>query len=86
MGAILLVSGLVVVAFGMWRGYANAREALGPLVHEGEPTRTAIERGRPLLARARVRLFARRVAVSLAWIAVAMYGGFLVSAGLEVGL
>lgn len=86
MGTILVVTGIVGAVFGTWRGYANAREALGPLVHEGEPTRTAIERGRPLLARSRVRLFARRLAASLAWVAMAMYGLFLVSAGLEEGL
>jgi hypothetical protein len=58
----------------------NAREALGPVAHDGEPTRTAIEAARPVLQRARVRPFLRRVAASLAWLAVAMYGLFLATA------
>ena len=70
---------------GAWRGYAVAREAIAPLAHDGEPTRTAIEATRPLLARARVRLFVRRLAASLAWIAVALYGLFLLSVGMEMG-
>lgn len=83
MGAILVISGIVAAAFGTWRGYANARQALGPLAHEGDPTRTAIERHQPFLARARVRLFARRLGVALAWLLVAMYGLYLLSVGLE---
>jgi hypothetical protein len=69
---------------GAWRGYAAAREAMAPLGHAGDPTRTAIEATRPFLARARVRLFVRRLMASVAWIAVALYGLFLVSVGLEV--
>ena len=86
MGAILVVSGIVAAILGTWRGYANAREALGPLAHEGDPTRTAIERNQPLLARPRVRLFARRVGVALAWLGVGMYGLYLLSVGLDTGL
>ena len=43
MGSVLLVSGLVATVVGTWRGYVNARDALGPVVHGGEPTRTALE-------------------------------------------
>ena len=65
-------------------GYAVAREAISPLVHAGEPTRTAIEATRPLLARPRVRLFVRRLTTSIGWIAIALYGLFLASVGLEM--
>jgi hypothetical protein len=84
-GAILGLCGGVAAIVGAWRGYALAREAIAPLAHAGEPTRTAIEATRPLLARSRVRLFARRVAVSLGWIAIAIYGLYLLSVGLEMG-
>ena len=80
MTPLLLLCGVTAVALGTWRGYVNAREALGPVVHDGEPTRTAIEAARPLLQRTRVRRFLRGLAASLAWLAVAMYGLFLVSA------
>lgn len=83
--AILGLCGATAVIVGAWRGYAVAREAIAPLAHAGEPTRTAIEATRPLLARSRVRLFVRRLAASLGWIAIALYGLFLVSVGLEVG-
>jgi hypothetical protein len=59
---------------GGWRGYAVAREALAPLAHPGDPTRTAIESTRPIYARPRVQLFARRLVVSVGWILVALYG------------
>jgi hypothetical protein len=79
MSAVLVLTGLVAVAIGTWRGYVNARLVLAPLVHPGEPARTAVEATQPLLARARVRRAARHVLVSLAWLAVAMYGLFLVA-------
>jgi hypothetical protein len=82
MGTILVLSGLMTAVLGTWRGYAAARAAVGPLVHDGEPTRTAIEAARPLHARSRVRLFARRVAVSVGWLLVATYGLFLLSVGM----
>jgi hypothetical protein len=85
MRLILETCGLVAVAIGGWRSYVMAREALGPIVHEGDPTRTALEAGQPMLARARVRLFLRRVALALAWLIVAGYGLYLVVAGLELG-
>ncbi len=82
MGPLLIVTGLAAAAFGTWRGYMAAREALGPLVHEGEPTRTAIEAARPVHARSRVRLFARRSTNAVGWLLVALYGVFLLSVGL----
>jgi hypothetical protein len=81
-GAILGFCGFTAAFVGAWRGYAVAREAISPLTHAGEPTRTAIEATRPLYARPRVRLFVRRLAISVGWIAVAMYGLFLASVGL----
>ena len=83
MAIVLIVCGAVAAFVGTWRGYMVAREAIAPLVHEGDPTRTAIEATRPLLARTRVRLFARRVGVAVGWLAIAAYGLFLLeSAGL----
>ena len=81
MGIVLVTCGLLAGGIGLWRGYANARLALAPLVHEGEATRTAVDAGRPVLARSRVRLFARRVGASVGWLAIAFYGLFLMSAG-----
>ena len=85
MGAILGLCGLTAAVVGAWRGYAVAREAISPLVHAGEPTRTAIEATRPILARPRVRLFVRRLAISIGWIGVALYGLFLASVGQGLG-
>ena len=81
MGIVLIGTGAAAVAMGLWRGYASARAALGPLVHNGDPTRTLVEASRPFPGRARVRRFARHAAVSVAWLIVACYGLFLVSAG-----
>ncbi len=81
MGIVLVTCGLLAAVIGGWRGYANARSALAPLVHAGEPTRTAIEAERPMFARMRVRTVAGRVAASVAWLFVAFYGLFLMSAG-----
>jgi hypothetical protein len=81
MGIVLVGCGLTALAIGSWRGYALAREALGPLVHAGESTRSAIEAARPFHARTRVRLFVRRVAAATAWLVVALYGLYLVAAG-----
>jgi hypothetical protein len=80
MAPILMACGVIAVAIGLWRGYANAREAVGPLVHSGEPTRTAVEAARPVHERSRIRRFARALVISVAWIVVALYGLFLVSA------
>ena len=84
-GLVLIVCGSTAVAVGGWRSYAVAREALAPLVHEGDPTRTAIEATRPVFDRSRVRAFVRRVAVSVGWLLVAMYGLAMVTAGQGVG-
>jgi hypothetical protein len=85
MGAILGFCGLVAVIVGTWRGYAVARQAISPLVHGGDATRTAIEATRPLLDRPRVRLVFRRLAISIGWIVIALYGLFLALVGLELG-
>jgi hypothetical protein len=81
MGFVLVGCGLTALAIGGWRGYALAREAVGPLAHVGDPTRTAIEAARPVHARYRVRSFVRRVAASVGWLVVALYGLYLVQAG-----
>lgn len=85
MNGILLACGLVLAALAGWRGYGAARRAIRPLVHDGEPTRTLIDDRRPPYARARVRAVAREVAVSIGWIALAMYGLFLVAAAGTAG-
>jgi len=84
MGPVLLVSGVVATAFGMWRGYRHARDVVAPLAHPGEPTKTAVEATQPLVERARIRRAIRSLAASLAWLAVAMYGLFLASTGMAV--
>jgi hypothetical protein len=81
MGSLIVVCGLIVLAVAAWRGYTLAREALGPVIREGEPTRSAIESARPVHARYRVRLFLRRVIAAVGWIVVALYGLFLAQAG-----
>ncbi|HWP61903.1 MAG TPA: hypothetical protein VNO86_00315 [Candidatus Binatia bacterium] len=80
--AILTGSGLVLVLVGLGRGYGASRSALAPLAHAGEPTRGAIEAGRPLVARSRVRRFVRGTILAVGWLLVAGYGLFLVSVGL----
>ena len=82
---LLLGCGLAAVGIGSWRGYRATRAAVAPLVHDGDPTRTAIEATRRVIDRPRVRLFARRLAVALGWLAVAMYGLFLVTAAQVAG-
>jgi 2-keto-4-pentenoate hydratase len=84
LSAILLLSGAFAATYGSWRGYVAARAALLPLVRDGEPTRALVERAQAPLARARVRLALRHVAAAVAWLAIAMYGLYLVTAGLEV--
>jgi hypothetical protein len=81
--AVLVVSGLFTTAFGSWRGYAAARSALVPFVRQGDPTRTLVEAAQPVHARARVRLAVRHVLLAVGWIAVAMYGMYLTTVGLE---
>jgi hypothetical protein len=84
MQLLLETCGIVAIVIGGWRSYAMAREALGPVAHQGDPTRTALEAGRPILERTRVRLFLRRVAISLGWLLVAGYGLYLVAVGQEL--
>jgi hypothetical protein len=79
MGLVLLLCGLSATAIGTWRGYANARAVMAPLVHPGDPTRTAIEATQPLVERSRVRRLARNLAGAVAWLVVAMYGLFLIA-------
>ena len=79
MEAVLILSGFTAVAIGTWRGYANARAVVAPLVHPGDATRTAIEATQPLAERARVRRMARNLAAAVAWLVLAMYGLFLVA-------
>jgi hypothetical protein len=80
MGLLLALCGLTAVAIGGWRSYAVAREAVAPLVHPGDQTRSRVEATQPLPLRPRAGLFARRVAFSVGWLLVAMYGLFLVAA------
>jgi len=82
---LLMTCGVILAGIGTWSGYRNARDAVAPAVHESDPTRRAIDAARPLHARTAVRRFARSVAVSLAWLALALYGLFLVSAGSAFG-
>jgi hypothetical protein len=81
---VLILTGTFALAWGLVRGYVSARVALLSLVGDGEPTRSLIESSRPVYARARVRARARRVASSVLWLTVAMYGLFLVTVGMEV--
>ena len=75
---VLQACGVIAVVIALWRGYVVTREAVGPLIHDGDPTRTAIEATRRVTDRPRVRLFARRLGVAIGWLAVAMYGLFLI--------
>ncbi len=77
--SILLACGLTAASVGTWRGYANARLALLPLVADGDPTRRSVEAARPLVARPRVRRFLRGAATALVWLVIAMYGLLLVA-------
>jgi hypothetical protein len=78
MGFLLILCGTIAATTGLYRGFALAREALAPLAHEGDPTRTAIEATRPFPARPRVRRFVSRVLGAIAWLVIAMYGLYLI--------
>jgi hypothetical protein len=82
MGILLATCGLTALVLGSWRSYAVARDALGPIVHDGEPTRTRLEADWPIYRRSRVRRFVRRVVVSVGWLSIAMYGLFLLTVGM----
>jgi hypothetical protein len=84
MAVVLIACGAAALVIGMWRSYALAREALAPLVRDGEPTRTTVEAGEPVHRRSRVRRFVRRAVLSTAWLAVTLYGLFLVSVGMAL--
>jgi hypothetical protein len=81
---VLQLCGVIALVVGATRSYAATRAAVAPLIHEGDPTRTAIEATRRVIDRPRVRLFARRVVLAVAWLAISMYGLFLIVAG-QVG-
>jgi hypothetical protein len=84
-GPLLIACGVIAIVIGMWRGYAVAREALGPMIHDdGDPTRRAIDATRPVLTRMRTRTFARRTAVAIGWLVVASYGLALLVEGLAI--
>jgi hypothetical protein len=81
---VLILSGTFALAWGLVRGYLSARAALVPILSDGEPTRGLIEASRPVYARTRVRTAMRHGAFAIIWLAVAMYGLFLVTVGVEV--
>jgi hypothetical protein len=84
MGPTLLVCGVAAAVIGTFRSYGAARAAIGPLVHPGDATRTAVDRERPILARARVRLAVGRLGQAVVWLVVALYGLYLASVGSAV--
>ena len=84
-GVVLVISGLFAVVYGTWRGYAAARQAVLPLVREGDETRTLIDAARPVHERSRVRLAARHAGLSMIWLGVAMYGLYLTTVGMAAG-
>jgi hypothetical protein len=85
MGLLLTTCGLVLAGIGTWSGYRNARDAVAPAAHEGDPTRSAIDAARPVYARPAVRRFARSAMVAVGWLVLALYGLFLASTGSVVG-
>ena len=85
LGVTLTVCGVVTASLGTWRGWANARHALSSLARNGDPTREGIDARRPILVQSRVRRFFRPVTASILWLAIAMYGLFMVSAGGMIG-
>jgi hypothetical protein len=82
LSAVLIATGLFATAWGCWRGWVAARAALAPLLHDGEPTRALVDASRPVYARARVRVAARNVAISVVSLGVALYGLFLATVGM----
>ena len=85
MGVVLIVIGAAVVGLAAWRSYVAVRLAIGPLVHDGDPTRALVDATRPIHERTRVRGFARGLTLSIGWLIVAFYGLFLVSVGMTEG-
>jgi hypothetical protein len=84
MAFVLILCGSTALTIGAYRSVVLAREALAPLVHEGDPTRRAIDDTRPIHERERVRRAAARISGSLGWLAVAMYGLYLVVSAAEL--
>jgi hypothetical protein len=84
-GAVLVISGVFALVYGSWRGCVAARQAVLPLVRQGDETRTLIEAARPIHERSRVRLAARHAGLSMTWLGVAMYGLCLATVGMAVG-
>ncbi len=84
LGVTLTACGLATAILATWRGWANARCALSSLARVGDPTREGIDARRPILVRSRVHRFVRPLAASILWLVAAMYGLYLVSAGLAV--
>ena len=84
LGAILTASGLVLAGVGIWRSYLAARQVMAPLAHRGDPTRSRIESLRPLPLRPKVRTAAARTLISMGWLAIALYGLYLVVRGQAV--
>ncbi len=81
---VLILSGTYALAWGLVRGYLSARAAVLPMLGDGEPTRGAIEASRPVYERTRVRAAMRHTAFAVIWLAVAVYGLFLATVGVEV--
>jgi hypothetical protein len=74
----LLARGLAATMTGVWRGHANPRLALVPLVHSRGAATTAEATG-PLPERACVRCAAGNLVAAVGWLVLAMYGLFLVA-------
>ena len=81
---ILFACGVVLAAVGLIRSYAVARQVIAPLVHQGDPTRAAIEALRPLPLRPKVRTAVVRALVSMAWLVVSLYGLYFVVRALSL--
>ncbi len=79
---LLLTCGLVLAGLGTWYGYVHARTALLAQLREVEPTRARIDASRPVLARTRVRRFARSAVLSVCWLMIALYGLYMASTSL----
>jgi hypothetical protein len=84
MAFILILCGSTGLTTGVYRSVILACEALGPIVHDGDPTRASIDATRPIHERERVRRVVARITGSLAWLVVAMYGLYLVARASEL--
>ncbi len=80
---LLLTCGLVLAGLGTWYGYLHARAALLAPMREVEPTRARIDARRSVLARTRVRRFARSAVLSVCWLTIALYGLYMASTSLS---